>query len=350
MAPFPILRPIPNSALASSIAKRSLQGNLQLANSIYLFSLSMELLDHHQHHHEQQQQQQCLTSWPCCRPSMKTLDKKISVSSDQLDTLTTEQVEYLTIFAPPNNQNQTNHCNLIQRADKFAQLKAGLAIQSRASYRLTTSSSSLSGTAQWSPTSSSSLISIIQVPSSSWVWGRSEWWRRDLQVQGNELQQEWVLLWSQQPGARQVERYIWVWFTQIQISFPFQSLFVAKSHQVGEGRLATMGLFKEINCVKCLIIYLLQGTTRRPTEARGEGRGREEERKAPSYGDEMMMTMVVMIPIIVILIHDGDDSCTLLKIATFRGEKNSLPDVPWGWRTVLTVSKLNKNLCKVNHI
>ena len=79
---------------------------------------------------------------------MKTLDKKISVSSDQLDTLTTEQVEYLTIFAPPNNQNQTNHCNLIQRADKFAQLKAGLAIQSRASYRLTTSSSSLSGTAQ----------------------------------------------------------------------------------------------------------------------------------------------------------------------------------------------------------
>ena len=136
-----------------------------------------------------------------------------------------------------NNQNQTNHCNLIQRADKFAQLKAGLAIQSRASYRLTTS---LSGTAQWSPTSSSSLISIIQVPSSSWVWGRSERWRRDLQVQGNELQQEWVLLWSQQPGARQVERYIWVWFTQIQIAFPFQSLFVAKSHQVGEGRLATM--------------------------------------------------------------------------------------------------------------
>ena len=92
--------------------------------------------------------------------------------------------------------------------------------------------------------------------------------------------------------------------------------------------MATMGLFKEINCVKCLIIYLLQGTTRRPTEARGEGRGREEERKAPSYGDEMMITMVVMIPIIVILIHDGDDSCTLLKIATFRGEKNSLPDVP----------------------
>ena len=34
-----------------------------------------------------------------CRPSMKTLDKKISVSSDQLDTLTTEQ-----------------------RADKFAQV------------------------------------------------------------------------------------------------------------------------------------------------------------------------------------------------------------------------------------
>ena len=183
------------------------------------------------------------SSWPCCRPSMKTLDKKISVSSDQLDTLTTEQVECLSIFTQPNNQNQTNHCNLIQRADKFAQLKAGLAIQSRASYRLTTS---LSGTPQWSPTSSSSLISIIQVPSSSWVWGRSERWRRDLQVQGNELQQEWVLLWSQQPGARQVERYIWIHldtsgFTQIQIAFPFQSLFVTKSHQVGEDGLATMG-------------------------------------------------------------------------------------------------------------
>ena len=30
---------------------------------------------------------------------------------------------------------------------------------------------------------------------------------------------------------------------------------------------------------------LHQGTTRRP-DARGEGRGREEERKAPSYGDD----------------------------------------------------------------
>ena len=33
-----------------------------------------------------------------------------------------------------------------------------------------------------------------------------------------------------------------------------------------------------------MLTFLWQGTTRRP-EARGEGRGREEERKAPSYGD-----------------------------------------------------------------
>ena len=46
------------------------------------------------------------------RPSMKTLDKKISVSSDQLDTLTTDE-----------------------RADKFAQLKAEFPLRSRTSYR-----------------------------------------------------------------------------------------------------------------------------------------------------------------------------------------------------------------------
>ena len=46
------------------------------------------------------------------RPTMKTLDKKISVSSDQLDTLTSDQ-----------------------RMEKFAQLKAGLPIRARASYR-----------------------------------------------------------------------------------------------------------------------------------------------------------------------------------------------------------------------
>ena len=49
------------------------------------------------------------------RPSMKTLDKKISVSSDQLDTLTSDQ-----------------------RQDKFAQLKSGFPIRPRASYRLPT--------------------------------------------------------------------------------------------------------------------------------------------------------------------------------------------------------------------
>ena len=59
--PFPILRPISNSILASSTANRSLQGNLQLADSIYFFNLSMELLDHHHHHHNEQQQQQQLT-------------------------------------------------------------------------------------------------------------------------------------------------------------------------------------------------------------------------------------------------------------------------------------------------
>ena len=39
-----------------------------------------------------------------------------------------------------------------------------------------------------------------------------------------------------------------------------------------------------------MLTFFWQGTTRRP-EARGEGRGREEERKAPSYGDH----------------HDADD-------------------------------------------
>jgi len=55
------------------------------------------------------------------RPTMKTLDKKISVSSDQLDTLTSEQ-----------------------RQDKFAQLKAGFPIRPRASYRLPSRDSDLS--------------------------------------------------------------------------------------------------------------------------------------------------------------------------------------------------------------
>jgi len=55
------------------------------------------------------------------RPSMKTLDKKISVSSDQLDTLTSDQ-----------------------RQDKFAELKAGFPIRQRASYRFPKHDSDLS--------------------------------------------------------------------------------------------------------------------------------------------------------------------------------------------------------------
>ena len=46
------------------------------------------------------------------RPAMKTLDKKISVSSDHLDTLTSDQ-----------------------RQEKFAQLRLGFPILGRASYR-----------------------------------------------------------------------------------------------------------------------------------------------------------------------------------------------------------------------
>jgi len=107
------------------------------------------------------------------RPSMKTLDKKISASSDQLDTLTTEQ-----------------------RADKFAQLKAGLAIQSRASYR-------------------------FPPPRES----------------GGEASDGDVI-------------------------FKYKGTNYSKNEY----------FFGHNN----------QGTTRRP-EARGEGRGREEERKAPSY-------------------------------------------------------------------
>lgn len=55
------------------------------------------------------------------RPTMKTLDKKISVSSDHLDTLTSEQ-----------------------RQEKFAQLKSGFPIRPRASYRFPTRDSDLS--------------------------------------------------------------------------------------------------------------------------------------------------------------------------------------------------------------
>ena len=55
------------------------------------------------------------------RPAMKTLDKKISVSSDHLDTLTSDQ-----------------------RQEKFAQLKLGFPIRPRASYRFPTRDSELS--------------------------------------------------------------------------------------------------------------------------------------------------------------------------------------------------------------
>jgi len=55
------------------------------------------------------------------RPAMKTLDKKISVSTDQLDTLTSDQ-----------------------RQEKFLQLKSGFPIRPRASYRFPTRDSDLS--------------------------------------------------------------------------------------------------------------------------------------------------------------------------------------------------------------
>ena len=55
------------------------------------------------------------------RPAMKTLDKKISVSSDHLDTLTSDQ-----------------------RQEKFLQLKSGFPIRPRASYRFPTHYSDLS--------------------------------------------------------------------------------------------------------------------------------------------------------------------------------------------------------------
>ena len=55
------------------------------------------------------------------RPAMKTLDKKISVSSDHLDTLTSDQ-----------------------RQEKFSQLKSGFPICPRASYRFPTRDSDLS--------------------------------------------------------------------------------------------------------------------------------------------------------------------------------------------------------------
>ena len=40
--------------------------------------------------------------------------------------------------------------------------------------------------------------------------------------------------------------------------------------------------------IKKIKKYFLQGTARRP-EARPEGRGREEERKAPSYGNSFFL-------------------------------------------------------------
>ena len=54
----------------------------------------------------------------------------------------------------------------------------------------------------------------------------------------------------------------------------------------------------------------LQGTARRP-EARPEGRGREEERKAPSYGDSfyifiyyylLMVIVIVMMMMVVVVV------------------------------------------------
>ena len=55
----------------------------------------------------------------------------------------------------------------------------------------------------------------------------------------------------------------------------------------------------------------LQGTARRP-EARPEGRGREEERKAPSYGNSfhtfiyyyllMVKVIVVMMMVVVVML------------------------------------------------
>ena len=56
--------------------------------------------------------------------------------------------------------------------------------------------------------------------------------------------------------------------------------------------------------------YFLQGTARRP-EARPEGRGREEERKAPSYGDSfyifiyyylLMVIVIVMMMMVVVVV------------------------------------------------
>ena len=61
--------------------------------------------------------------------------------------------------------------------------------------------------------------------------------------------------------------------------------------------------------IKKIKKYFLQGTARRP-EARPEGRGREEERKAPSYGNSfflisiyyflLMVIVIVMIIIVVV--------------------------------------------------
>ena len=55
--------------------------------------------------------------------------------------------------------------------------------------------------------------------------------------------------------------------------------------------------------------FFLQGTARRP-EARPEGRGREEERKAPSYGNSfflfiyhfLLMVIVIVMMIVVVVV------------------------------------------------